>query len=83
MDIASHARDLGARHALPRLGLRAVALHAALPPAADGTSMSRARRTATAGAGGPAMTQAAPGFAGIDHVALTVTDLDVSERFYT
>lgn len=29
------------------------------------------------------MTRAAPGFAGIDHVALTVTDLDVSERFYT
>lgn len=29
------------------------------------------------------MTAAGPGFAGIDHVALTVTDLDVSERFYT
>jgi glyoxylase I family protein len=29
------------------------------------------------------MTPAGPGFAGIDHVALTVTDLDVSERFYT
>jgi glyoxylase I family protein len=24
-----------------------------------------------------------PGFAGIDHLSLTVTDLDVSERFYT
>lgn len=26
---------------------------------------------------------ARPGFAGIDHVALTVTDLDASQRFYT
>ena len=24
-----------------------------------------------------------PSFAGVNHVALTVTDLDVSERFYT
>ncbi|WP_353950451.1 VOC family protein [Knoellia sp. S7-12] len=31
----------------------------------------------------PQNASARPAFAGIDHVALTVTDLDVSQRFYT
>jgi glyoxylase I family protein len=40
-------------------------------------------RTAAARLPEEVVTPAGPGFAGIDHVALTVTDLDVSERFYT